>query len=265
MANQGPKILAAGLERRAFERIAPEIRREALKVDWVATPEAGAALALKDRYDLIIMDAEPCDWPLTKVVSEFRSANSLSSEAAIMVLSEPEHVDAAQELKNRGVNRVMLITDPPDVIREQLLGLLDVAPRTSVRLPINLETVQRNTGGELFCQTENLSTSGMFIRTRHRPEIGSTVAFKIHLAGGGGTIVGRGEIVRHSSPHKEGIDGVAVRFITFGSTGSLKLHDYLETRATGSDTESNSWQKPRPHTKDDSHLEEKSEVIIEYE
>jgi len=265
MANQEPKILAAGLERQTFERIAPELRRGAVKVDWVATPEAGVALAGKDRYDLIIMDAEPCSWPLTKVVSEFRSANSLSREAAIMVLSEPDQVDAARELKSRGVNQVMLISDPPEVIREQLLGLLEVAPRTSVRLPLNLETVHRNAGSELFCQTENLSTSGMFIRTRHRPEIGSTVAFKIHLAGGGGTIIGRGEIVRHSSPQKEGIDGIAVRFLSFGSTGALKLHDYIETRITGSDTESKAWQDPWPHSKDETRVDGKSKVILEFE
>jgi len=76
MKDQGLKILVAGLERRAFQRIAPELRRDALTVDWVATPEAGVALAVKNRYDVIIMDAEPCDWPLTKVVSGFRSANS---------------------------------------------------------------------------------------------------------------------------------------------------------------------------------------------
>ena len=198
--NQEPKILAAGLERRAFERIAPELRRDALTVDWVATPEAGVALAVKHRYDIIIMDAEPCDWPLTKVVSEFRSAHSPSSDAAILILSEPDQVDAARALKSRGVNRVMLISDPPDMIRDQMFSLLEVAPRASVRLPTNLETALGNTGSELFCQTENLSTTGMFIKTRHRPPLGTTVVFKIHLADEGGTVFGRGEMVRHSSP-----------------------------------------------------------------
>ena len=265
MTKNETRILTAGIEKQAFERIAPELRREAFKIDWVATLEEGVALAAKNRYNLIIMDAEPCDWPLAKVVGGYRSASSTSSDAAIMVLSGPDRADAAQELKSCGVNRVMLINDPPEVIREQLLGLLDVAPRTSVRLPINLEAAQSNVGGELFCQTENLSTSGMFIRTRHRPQIGSTAAFKIHLAGGGGTVIGRGEIVRHSSPEKEGIDGVAVRFISLRGNGALKLRGYLETRATGSNDDSSVWQKPRPQTKDDSGRKGQSDVILEFE
>jgi hypothetical protein len=263
--NQEPKILAAGLERRAFERIAPELRRDALTVDWVATPEAGVALAVKNRYDIIIMDAEPCDWPLTKVVSEFRSAHSPSSDAAIMILSEPDQVDAARALKSRGVNRVMLISDPPDMIRDQMFSLLEVAPRASVRLPTNLETALGNTGSELFCQTENLSTTGMFIKTRHRPPLGTTVVFKIHLADEGGIVFGRGEMVRHSSPDQQGIDGVAVRFLSFAKDGALKLQDFLESRIAGMDAEPRLWQDTLPEIENGVDGEQGNNVILEFE
>jgi len=231
MPAQKPRILAAGLERTAFLRLAPELRRDSLDVDWVATPEAGVALAAKKRYDVIIMDAEPCDWPLTKVVSEFRSAYSESSDAAIMILANPDEVDAARALKSRGVNRVMLVSDPPQMIREQMSGLLRVAPRASVRLPTNLDTVLGNSGHELFCQTENISTSGMFVRTRHRPELGSTVVFRIHLPNEGGSVFGRGEVVRHSSTEKATGDGIAIRFLSFASNCAQRLQDYLEDRA----------------------------------
>ena len=263
--NQEPKILAAGLERRAFERIAPELRRDALTVDWVATPEAGVALAVKNRYDIIIMDAEPCDWPLTKVVSEFRSAHSPSSDAAIMILSEPDQVDAARALKSRGVNRVMLISDPPDMIRDQMFSLLEVAPRASVRLPTNLETALGNTGSELFCQTENLSTTGMFIKTRHRPPLGTTVVFKIHLADEGGIVFGRGEMVRHSSPDQQGIDGVSVRFLSFAKDGALKLQDFLESRIAGMDAEPRLWQDTLPEIENGVDGEQGNNVILEFE
>lgn len=265
MSDQQLKILAAGLERRAFERIAPELRRDALTVDWVATPEAGVALAVKDRYDVIIMDAEPCDWPLTKVVSEFRSAKSPSCDAAIMILSEPDQVDAARALKSRGVNRVMLISDPPNMIREQMFGLLEVAPRATVRLPTNLETALGDSGRELFCQTENLSTTGMFIRTRHRPPLGSKVVFKIHLANEGGTIYGRGEMVRHSSPGQERIDGFAVRFLSFARDGAAKLQDYLEGRISGSEPEPRIWQDTWPKSEKRLDVEQDDDVTLEFE
>ncbi len=265
MKDQELKILAAGLERRAFERIAPALRSEALKVDWVATPEAGVALAGKNQYDVIVMDAEPCDWPLTKVVSEFRSARSPSSNAAIMVLSEPDQVDAARALKSRGVNRVMLISDPPDMIREQMISLLEVAPRASVRLPTNLETALGGTGGELFCQTENISTTGMFVKTRHRPCLGSKVVFKIHLSGEGGTIFGRGEMVRHSSADREGVDGVAIRFLSFARDGAVQLQDFLESRVSGMDAEPRTWHESWPSRENGFGGEREEDITLEFE
>ena len=228
MNSNEPRVLAAGLERMAFERLAPELRRGTLGVDWVATPEAGVSLASKSRYDVIIMDAEPCDWPLAKVVHELRAPGSPSRDAAILILAEPDQVDAARALKSHGVNRIMLVSDPPEIIREQMTTLLDVAPRATVRLPTNLESALGNTGRELFCQTENLSMSGMLVKTRHRPQLGSKVTFKIDLSDPVGTIFGRGELVRHSTPDQGSVDGLGVKFLSFADDGAQLLQSYLD-------------------------------------
>jgi hypothetical protein len=209
-----------------------------LGVDWVATPEAGVSLARKSRYDVIIMDAEPCDWPLEKVVHELRAPGSPSRDAAILILAEPDQVDAARALKSHGVNRIMLVSDPPEIIREQMTTLLDVSPRATVRLPTNLESALGNTGRELFCQTENLSMSGMLVKTRHRPQLGSTVVFKIDLSDPVGTIFGRGELVRHATPEQGKVDGVGIKFLSFASDGAQKLQEYLDDLNTEPEPES---------------------------
>jgi DNA-binding NarL/FixJ family response regulator len=265
MPVQEPRILAAGIERVAFERLAPELRRDTLEVDWAATPEAGVALAVRKRYDVIIMDAEPCDWPLTKVVHEFRSADSPSRDAAIMILARPDEVDAARALKSHGVNRVMLVSDPPKMIRKQMSTLLAVAPRVAVRLPTNLETALGNTGRELFCQTENLSTSGMFVKTRHRPQLGSTVVFRIYLSGDSGTVFGRGNMVRHSSPTEEKLDGVAIRFLSFASDGAQRLQDYLENLTNELEPEPESLQSHSSQPEKGPCCKPEDKVILEFE
>jgi hypothetical protein len=71
----------------------------------------------------------------------------------------------------------------------------------------------------------------MFVRTRHRLELGSTVVFRIHLPNEGGSVFGRGEVVRHSSTDKAIGDGLAIRFVSFASNGAQRLQDYLEDRA----------------------------------
>jgi len=72
MHGREQKVLAAGIERSAFEQLAPVLRREALEVDWVETPEAGVNLASEQRFDVVILDAEPSDWSLEQVVRKLR-------------------------------------------------------------------------------------------------------------------------------------------------------------------------------------------------
>jgi len=222
------KVLAAGIERGTFEHLAPVLRRGAVQVDWVETPEAGVDIAGEHRYDVILMDAMPCDWPLEKVVRSFRDPASPSRGAAILVLAEPDQVDVARALRSRGVNRVMLVTDPPEIICDQMATLLEVAPRVQVRLATNVEAELGNSGRELFCQTVNLSSTGMLIRTQHRPPIGTPAVFKIRLSETVGTIFGRGEIVRHASMSRGGVDGVAIRFVSFTKDGAQQLQNYME-------------------------------------
>lgn len=222
------KVLAAGIERSAFEQLAPVLRRDALEVDWVATPEESVSLASEQHFDVIILDAEPSDWPLEEVVRKLRGGISPSRNAAIMVLAEPDRVDAARALKTRGVNRVMLVSDPPQMICDQIAGLLQVAPRVALRIPMNLQTSLGNLGREIFCQTVNLSATGMLVRTQARPQLGSPVVFQLHLSEQLGTVIGRGEMVRHASRFQGGFDGVGVRFKGFAEDGAARLQQYLE-------------------------------------
>jgi hypothetical protein len=204
-----------------------------VQVDWVATPEAGVSLASEQHFDVVILDAEPADWPLEKVVKAIREGISPSRNAAIMVLAEPDQVDAARALKARGVNRVMLISDPPQMICEQMSGLLEVAPRVALRVPMSLQTALGDRGREIFCQTVNLSSSGMLVRTQARPQLGSPVIFQLRLSENLGTVIGRGEMIRHASRFQGGFDGVGVRFKGFAEDGATRLKQYLDELAAG--------------------------------
>jgi hypothetical protein len=219
--------LAAGIKRDAFESLAPVIQRDSVKIDWAETIEAGAESARMQRFDIVIMNAEPRELPLEEMVQLYRDSFSLSSDAAILVLAEPEHVDMARALKSRGVNRVMLMTDPPEIICDQVANLLEVAPRAEVRLAANVEAAVGETDRELFCQTVNVSSTGMLIRTRHRPALGSQVVFKITLPDEFGIISGTGELVRHSMTSKGEVDGFAIRFSGFSKDGAERLQRYL--------------------------------------
>jgi len=231
MNGKEQRILAAGIDRSAFEEIAPVLRRDAVQVEWVATPEEGVALASQQKFDVVILDAEPADWSLEKVLRQLRGSVCPSRNAAVMVLAEPDQVDAARALKSKGVNRVMLISDPPQMICDQMAGLLEVAPRVALRLPMNLQTALGNRGREIFCQTVNLSATGMLVRTQARPQLGTPVVFRLYLSEKLGSVMGRGEMVRHATRFRGGFDGVGVRFKSFAEDGAVRLQRYLEELA----------------------------------
>jgi hypothetical protein len=107
-----------------------------------------------------------------------------------------------------------------------------VAPRVRVRLATNIEAALGNSGREIFCQTVNLSSSGMLIRTRHRPPLGTPVVVKIGLPDQFGSICVRGDLVRHASASQGGVDGVAIRFVSFAKDGAEQLQSYLESLNT---------------------------------
>ncbi|MGD9252831.1 MAG: PilZ domain-containing protein [Holophagae bacterium] len=227
MQSKEPRVLAAGLERVAFERLAPFLRRDALSVEWVATPEAGVPMAWENKYDVILFDANPGQRPLERVVRDVRSEASSSRGASILVLAQPDQVDAARALKSRGVNRVMLVSDPPQMIREQMASLVQISPRADVRLATNIQTALGNTGREFLCQTENLSMTGMLVRTHHRPQLGSQMVFKIHIGDGNDPIMGHGELVRHATRDQGSHDGVGIRFLSFIADGAARLEKFL--------------------------------------
>lgn len=248
MSEEGKKVLAAGINRTAFEGLVPVLRRRAFDVKWVATAEAGVKLAREELFDVIVSSAEPEEMTLELIVRSYRASASLSRNAVIMVLAKPDRVDEARQLKDRGVNRVMLVSDPPQIIGDQMASLLEVAPRSSVRLPMNLQASVGNKGRELFCQTINLSASGMLVRTTHKPQLGSMVVFQIHIPNQMDPITGRGEMVRHADKHQGGFDGVGVRFASFADDGAIRLKKYVEElavqAATADETAPSSDPKP---------------------
>ena len=219
-----------------FERLAPTLRREAVDVDWIPTLDAGMTLVTEKSFEIIILTTNLEPRTLPEVVGEIRGTESASRYSSIIVLADPDQVDEARELKDRGVNQVMLVDDPPQMVRNQASTFLKVAPRSAVQVPIKLGPSSGPAVRELLCQTENLSTSGMLVRTRRKPEIGSTIDFRINYSTSAGPISGRGETVRHVAADREGLEGVGIRFLSFENDGASRLQEYL--KSFGSEDES---------------------------
>jgi DNA-binding NarL/FixJ family response regulator len=222
------KVLLAGIGRGPFEAIAPVLERQRLEIVRVESPEVAVEMALSEIVDLIIFDAEPNEMSLDEVVAKLRGEGSASAKSSLLVMAEPGTDEHARELIGNGVNRVMLLDDPEDLIEQQVADLLHVAPRAAVRFATRLYTSLDNGTEEVFGQTANLSVSGMLVQTPTLLEPGQKVVFEILIEDREGAVIGDAEIVRRASKDREGLDGIGVRFLGFRDDCRDVLDEVIE-------------------------------------
>jgi len=223
-----PKVLLAGLGRGPFEAVAPILDRQKLRIERVASPEEAVKLASSEAFELVIFDAEPREMGLEEMVESLRSTPSASSKCSLLVMAQPGKAHAAEEMIGNGVNRVMNLDDPQELIEQQVADLLHVAPRAAVRFAARLYTSLDDGVEEVYGQTNNLSVSGMLVQTPTDLEPGQRVAFEILLEGPFDRVAGEAEIVRRAIPDRGGISGVGIHFLSFLESGREVLDNVLE-------------------------------------
>lgn len=221
-------VLVAGIGRGPFEALAPVLDRQKLEVVKVAAPEMSIELARSESFDLVIFDADVREGSLGQVVDEIRDGMSASRNCSLLVLARPGSVDAARELIGRGVNRVMLLDDPPEVIGQQVADLLHIAPRVNLRFSTQLQTSVADSGVEVLGEVVNLSNTGMLVETDTLFEPGEQVVLTINLGGAHGSVTAKGEVVRQAHSERGGIDGIGIRFVSFAGDGREKIEAVLD-------------------------------------
>ena len=102
-----------------------------------------------------------------------------------------------------------------------------VAPRLALRAPtrvvLNLDERPLRT----FCQTENVSETGMLLRGFGHYPPGTTIDFEINIPGESDPIRGSAVIARVTNPALEHLEGVGARFDHFLGQDRARLTDYL--------------------------------------
>ena len=221
-------VLVAGIGRGPFEALAPVLDRQKLEVVKVAAPENSVELARSEPFDLVIFDAETKERSLVQIVDAIRDGMSASRNASLLVLARPGRVDEVRDLIGRGVNRVMLLDDPPELIGQQVAELLDIAPRANLRFSTELQTSVGDGAVEVLGDVVNLSSSGMLIETETLFEPGEQIVVTMNLGGALGSVTAKAEVVRQAHDDRGGVDGIGIRFLSFAGDGKEKVEAVLD-------------------------------------
>jgi hypothetical protein len=221
-------VLVAGFDKGAFEAIGPVLARQEFEVVRMASTESSVDLAVARPFDVIIFNADRKIGTLATVVDTIRDEKSASKETSLLVMAEPGRADAARDLIGRGIDRVMLLDDSPELVGQQVAALLNVAPRGAHRFSVRLKTSVSDGTVDVVGEVVNLSVSGMLVETNTPFKPDAEVVVSIELGGQWGAVSSKAVVVRRAYRARGGIDGIGIRFVGLAGDGKAKIEGFLD-------------------------------------
>jgi hypothetical protein len=79
-----------------------------------------------------------------------------------------------------------------------------------------------------MCQTENVSTTGMLVRSNVGYPPGTRLGFEFLLLGDSRAVKGEAEVVRHTTIGREAVRGIGCRFVSFEGDGEKRFLEYMK-------------------------------------
>jgi hypothetical protein len=180
------------------------------------------------RYDLLVV-GYPVPGPpaLGHLLHQVRHRESASFRCGAILVADDVAVDGGQAFVGRGVNRVVSVGEVDDVLAGEARRLLSVAPRYPVRAPAHVVVHTRPSARRAFCQTENLSTTGVLLRGFGHYPLGAKIEFEISLPGETEPIRGAAEVCRTTNFARERLEGFGATFTDFQGDDGQRLEQYL--------------------------------------
>jgi CheY-like chemotaxis protein len=163
--------------------------------------EDARMMAVAAKPDIVVVDRDlPRADQLVAALREDPSTRRLS----IAIVARGDLDPAEVELLEAGANAILRLPPGPDW-DERLVRLLDVPARREARLPVEFGVEAHGSPiGERFpAQAMNLSRSGILIETTADLRAGEELEIEFQLEGG--SVVARGQVVRHGGPRLFGV------------------------------------------------------------
>lgn len=225
-------MLVVGLPRHVFDGLTPVLNRGQMFTESIATGREALELTSLFPYDAVIAGFPLQDVETRPFLTAMRKADCPSRNAAVLLVAGPEDLEDARALVGYGANRVLALDAPFAQIERAVAALTGVAPRMALRA-ISRVKVELSRGIKLvLCQTENISATGMLLRTDQEYPVGTEFAFELALPGVDRPIRGRALVVRSTLQRRERVTGVGVRFSQFEGSDGQRFSGYLDRLAS---------------------------------
>jgi uncharacterized protein (TIGR02266 family) len=224
------RVLVVGLERQVLKKIDPLLSRSQLSVDSVGKGESALMLAAKVAFDLLVVRHPLPDMALGSFMSAVHEPGSPCCASPILVLTDRTRLDEIRTLLPGGSGQAISVDEPAKLLQEIASRQLGVAPRVAIRVAVRLDVRLEGGSSRVACQTENLSEQGLLVRSPNLYPIGTRLTFDFTLPDQRLPIQGEAEVVRHSVPDVEGVQGLGLRVLSYRGDGARTLQRFLKEK-----------------------------------
>lgn len=220
-------IVLTRMDEETFTRAAEALKSDEINVQLAPWDDNTLDLVQSTRFDVIIIGFPGPITPLRRFVECVRAPGSACKSSGVILLADPQHIDAAQAFVGVGINRAIASDNAQELLAASITELASVAPRLALRAPTRVILQLEQRPLRTFCQTENISESGMLLRGFGHYPPGTTIDFEINIPGQSDPIRGSATIARTTNVQLERMEGVGARFRSFVGQDAGRLTEYL--------------------------------------
>jgi CheY-like chemotaxis protein len=223
------RILTIILGRELFDKLRPFLGRETLDISTATNARGSLVLVRNLAFNLIVVEHPLPDMELTELVQEIRGRGSACRESPLLVLTreDPATLAAALDDPLATCQTLHAGSDELLMLTARCLGIATRRGRLLVQLKVELgaASIQR------ACQSENISESGLLLRTDWPLPLQTDVELGFSLPYSGCGIRARGRIVRYTDPDAEGLVGLAVHFESISEEDREAIATFIAERS----------------------------------
>ncbi len=212
------------------DALGPLLARERFDVEHVHSSASVIELVQKRQFHGICVGLPVLAPEIPDLMSAIRRELSASRRAAVLMTTNDESSTDARIALESGVNALVQWPSASHAIVDRLSGLLDISPRKDIRVVMNLSVVLDGRTKKSMCQSENVSISGILLKTSETLPIGTDLDLEFGLPSQGERVSIRARVVRITHSPRERVRGIGLRSLEFRGDSEARLETYLMTQ-----------------------------------
>ena len=211
----------------SIARIAPFLSRSQMEITHAETGREAIGLSAQRRFDLTIAALPLPDMSADDLVDGTRSLDEPGRFSPIVLLGEHGELKTARDIQTPSLHLVAH-EEFDSVFRHVLSEALGVAARLDVRIPIRLEVGIEAGRTFRFCETRNISRSGLLISSSRPLPLKAEFRFELTFPYTLAPLTGLAVVVRQTDARVEGTTGFGARFVRLSEEDDVRIQSFIQ-------------------------------------